>query len=51
MKLLRRHPSDDAVRRAGNCTTCHATGQVTLDTPLHYGFVACPSCDGTGRGH
>lgn len=51
MKLFRRHPSDTDVRAAGNCTTCNATGQVALGAPLHFAFITCPACDGTGRGH
>lgn len=50
MKLRRRQLSDVAIRRAGNCPTCQATGQVPLGAPLHFQFITCPACDGTGRG-
>lgn len=49
MKLRRRHPSTDSIRAAGNCPTCRATGQVPLGAPLHFGYIDCPACDGTGR--
>ncbi|MBY5164030.1 hypothetical protein [Salsipaludibacter albus] len=49
MKLRRRQPTSDAIRRAGNCPTCLATGQTPLGAPLHFQLITCPACDGTGR--
>lgn len=50
MKLRRRHPSPEAVRRAGNCPNCLATGQQPLGAPLYFRLVPCATCNGTGRG-
>ncbi len=50
MKLRRHYPSDAAIRAAGNCPTCHATGQVPLGAPMDGRLIACPDCEGTGRG-
>ncbi len=50
MKLFRRLPTDIDIRRAGNCPACTATGQVPLGAPLHFRYIACPACNGTGRG-
>lgn len=47
----RRNVTTEAIRRAGNCTTCNATGHVSLDTPLYFRLITCPACEGTGRGH
>lgn len=49
MKLRRHHSPSDAMRRAGNCPTCLATGRAPLGTPLHFQVIDCPACDGTGR--
>lgn len=50
MKHRRRQPTADAIRRAGNCPECMATGQQPLGAPLHFRLVACATCNGTGRG-
>lgn len=50
MKHRRRTITAEAIRRAGNCPACMATGQRPLGAPLHFRLVECAVCNGTGRG-
>lgn len=38
-----------AIRRAGNCPTCKATGQVAFSSPHYFKLIDCPACEGSGR--
>lgn len=49
MRRRRKDTMTQALRRAGNCPTCLATGQLPQRDPMVGRIGTCPDCEGTGR--